>query len=181
VVVGEEEFIERVAPWLMIVGVIAYALAVGIILYDVINYIVHGPPFRVCDSIIYMNNSTIPVRLYYAWSPELMKEGYKDKDSYDFLNRGAAGMLFIVNYSSNIGITMKGARLPLVAVLYVANESVVEGGTFPKLISIDSIYLEPGREYALLRPVYAFVEYSPEFFDRYLNGAIHILEIKDCR
>jgi len=136
--------------------------------------------FRVCNATIYVNGSTVPVRLYYAWNVLLMKEGYKEKSSYDFNNVGAVGMLFILNYSS-VGITMKDVRLPLVAVLYIANESVVAADTFPKLISIDSVYLEPGREYALLRPVYAFVEYSPEFYYRHLNGAMHVLEIGECR
>jgi len=135
--------------------------------------------FRVCDAIIYTDNNTIPIKLYYAWYRLLMSQGYRNKDSYDFNNVGAVGMLFIVDYSSDVGITMRNVRFPLVAVLYIVNESVVERGSFPKLISIDSIYLEPNKEYAVLKPVYAFIEYDPIFYYRYLNKT-HVVEIKSC-
>jgi len=184
-VIEKEELPDAVKTSLLIVSIALFVIAIGIMLYEVVNYYIHGPTFRICDVVIYVNNSTVPVRLYYAWNERLMAEGYRNKDSYDFLGKGAVGMLFIVNYSS-VEITMKDVKLPLIAVLYERADSPQKlipipdcGGQYCEPIPF-AIYLEPGKEYPIPR-VYAFVEYSPEFYYRYLNGAMHVLEIRECR
>jgi len=161
-----------VATWIIFIfGFTTY------ITYEMITEATNNS-FRICEATIYTDNMSIPIRLYYAWNPALMSQGYKNKDSYDFLDKGAVGMLFIVNYSS-IEITMRDVKFPLVAVLYIANDSIVERGSFPKLISIDSIYLEPSKDYVITKQIYAFIEYDPIFYYRYLNKT-HVVEIKSC-
>jgi len=175
IAVGEEEFLASIAPWLMIGLIIILAAAVGVMLNGIIAYLALAQQeFKVCDATIYVNSSSIPVKLYYAWNERLMTEGYRNKDSYDFNNVGAVGMLFVVN-CSDVEITMRNVKLPLVAVLYRREDCCSR-----RLVPVESLLLEPGKEYPIPR-VYAFVEYNPEFFDKYLKGAIHVLEIEECR
>jgi len=141
----------------------------------------HQATFKVCDTVAYVNGSSIPLKLYYAWNPLLMGQGYRGKDSYDFDNTGAVGMLFVVDGSVSITISMQNVKLPLVAVLYVSNETAVKSGAIPKLVSIGSVNLEPDNDYTITSQIYAFVEYDPKFYSEYLRGSQHILEIKECR
>jgi uncharacterized membrane protein (UPF0127 family) len=63
-------------------------------------------------------NTSIGV-LYLADSPQLMAEGYKNKDSYDFAGKGAVGMLFPV-YTlkpTHVCFTMRDVKLPLVLLI----------------------------------------------------------------
>jgi len=63
-------------------------------------------------------NTSIGV-LYLADSPQLMAEGYKNKDSYDFAGKGAVGMLFPI-YTlkpTHVCFTMRDVKLPLVLVI----------------------------------------------------------------
>jgi uncharacterized membrane protein (UPF0127 family) len=63
-------------------------------------------------------NTSIGI-LYLADSPRLMAEGYKNKDSYDFANRGAVGMLFPIYMlkPTHVCFTMKDVKLPLVLLI----------------------------------------------------------------
>jgi len=55
------------------------------------------------------------VKLYLADTLDKMSEGYKNKSSYDFENKNALGMLFLLYryYKDNVCITMKNVSLYL--------------------------------------------------------------------
>lgn len=57
----------------------------------------------------------ISVKVYVADAPEKLYEGYRFKTSYDFLGKGARGMLLDVRQFADytITITMQDVRLPL--------------------------------------------------------------------
>ena len=88
-------------------------------------------------------NTSIGV-LYLADSPQLMAEGYKDKDSYDFAGKGAVGMLFPI-YTlkpTHVCFTMKDVKLPLVLIIAQrtdakSNKFIVHYKTFMQLNSSD--------------------------------------------
>ena len=74
-------------------------------------------------------NTSIGV-LYLAGSPQLMAEGYKNKDSYDFAGKGAVGMLFPI-YTlkpTHVCFTMRDVKLPLV--LLIAQRAGAESKDF---------------------------------------------------
>lgn len=64
------------------------------------------------------------LKVYVADSPEKLQEGYKFKDSYDFLGKGASGILLDVRRyaGATITITMHDVRLPL-SVIVLSNHN----------------------------------------------------------
>jgi uncharacterized membrane protein (UPF0127 family) len=87
--------------------------------------------------------------LYVANTSELRSEGYKHKDSIDFANKGAVGMIFtnVINIDwreidKTIVLTMKDVKFPLVLLV------VAEKLAAPDVI-IDEVYMEPEKEYKI--------------------------------
>jgi uncharacterized membrane protein (UPF0127 family) len=63
--------------------------------------------------VIYDHENTTNIKLYLADTLAKMMEGYKNKSAYDFENRNALGMLFLLYkyYSGSVCITMKNVSL----------------------------------------------------------------------
>jgi uncharacterized membrane protein (UPF0127 family) len=87
--------------------------------------------------------------LYIANTSELHVEGYKFKDSIDFANKGAVGMIFtnVINIDwreidKTIVFTMKDVKFPLVLL-------VVAGKLLQPDIIIDEIYMQPNQDYKI--------------------------------
>lgn len=72
----------------------------------------------------YRHMEEYQLKVYVASSPEKLQEGYKFKDAYDFLGKGASGMLLDVRrYSgATITITMHDVHLPL-SVIVLSNHN----------------------------------------------------------
>jgi len=154
-----------------LVAVIAIALFTAI---NIGNRASEGKAWKVCTVTLLDPFEYKPLKnftVYWAWSSTLMQEGYKLKDSYDFMNQSAIGMLFLFdrnNYPA--GITMRDVKLPLHAVFFnrhyeykpieeVSNKTVL---LFDKGIETD---LEPGKEYKINNPFYdAMIEFDPQAY-----------------
>jgi len=131
------------------------------------------------------------ITLYVAWTDKLMSEGYRYKDSYDFLNKSAVGILFFFKDKTYpITISMKDVRLPITAVFYttyIPLREPVEEKTNVKKIMLSKYYekdLEPGKEYVINDPIIiAMIEFDPNaYFDLTTECAYlsTIAKIKSC-
>jgi len=130
------------------------------------------------------------VKLYVAHNRELASEGYKHKDSIDFLGIGARGMLFplfMLYNSSEIVITMKDVKFPLYAQIFTAEINIPSGYIREKLNittitlrPLEGKMLQPGREYIISKPLFGFlIEWDPAF----VNDTVTVKEvvIRNCR
>ncbi len=103
----------------------------------------------------------VDAKLYYADTPSKWAEGYMFKNSTDFLNIGAVGMLFRlpVTPGSTVIFTMRNVAFPL----YLLRISPIEGvGDVAKEI----VYMEPEKNYSVTveTPDDYFIELDPAFF-----------------
>jgi len=130
------------------------------------------------------------VKLYVAYTRELASEGYKHKNSTDFMNIGARGMLFplfMLYNSSSIVITMKDVKFKLYAQLYTAEIDIPSqlireklNITTITLRPLEAKLLEPDKEYIVSTPPLAFlIEWDPAF----VNDTVTVKEvvIRNCR
>jgi len=130
--------------------------------------------WMVCRAKFCVFSTCKDVTLYVAWTDKLMSEGYKFKDSYDFLNKSAVGILFIfTNKTYPIGITMKDVKLPLKAVFYTASyknfmtEPVEEVGNKTKKVWLE-YYAE--KEYVINdKAIIAMIEYNPQAYKKLVS------------
>jgi len=131
------------------------------------------------------------ITLYVAWTDKLMAEGYKYKDSYDFLNKSAVGILFFFTGKTYpIEISMKDVKLPLTAVFYTRYYGLrepVEEKTNVNKIMLKKYYekdLEPGKEYIIRdAAIDAMIEFDPNaYYDLRMECKLlsTIANIKTC-
>jgi len=166
------------AASIALVAIIAIALFMAI---NVSNKAQEEKTWIVCPASLVVNDRVVKdFKVYWAWSNTLMREGYKYKDSYDFFNQSAIGILFLFdknNYPS--GITMRDVKLPLHAVFfidYTGFSSIfkpieeVSNKTVILLDRVDEADLEPGKEYRLNNPFYyAMIEFNPQAYSELIK------------
>ncbi|MEM0313289.1 MAG: hypothetical protein QXQ41_01915 [Candidatus Bathyarchaeia archaeon] len=65
------------------------------------------------------------LKVYVADTPEKLQEGYRFKDSYDFLGKGASGILLDVRpyAEATVTITMQNVHLPLTVIVLSSYDS----------------------------------------------------------
>lgn len=112
-------------------------------------------------STVCLRINMVDAKLYYADTPSKWGEGYMYKNSTDFLNAGAVGMLFRfpVTPGSAVTFTMANVAFPL----YLLRISPIEGvGDVAKEI----VYMEPEKNYSVSveTPNDYFIELDPAFF-----------------
>jgi len=168
-----------------LVAVIAITLIASFMATNVGSKAGEEKAWKVCTATLldlFTNKPLKNFTVYWAWSMELMLEGYKYKDSYDFLNQSAIGMLFLIdraNYPS--GITMKDVKLPLHAVFFYRYYEYkpieeVSNKTIILLNKVDEADLEPGKVYRINNPFYdAMIEFNPQAY----KELIHVCETKN--
>jgi len=133
--------------------------------------------WRVCPAAL-LGSEYKPLKnftVYWAWNEDLMREGYRYKESYDFLNQSAIGMLFLFdrnNYPS--GITMRDVKLPLHAVFFYRHYEYkpieeVSNKTVILLDKVDEADLEPGKEYRLNSLYDAMIEFNPQAYSELIK------------
>ncbi|HWQ18088.1 MAG TPA: hypothetical protein VNL13_09690 [Sulfolobales archaeon] len=112
-------------------------------------------------STVCLKINSLEARLYNADTPSKWYEGYMFKNSTDFLNMGAVGMLFKLPLApgDTITFTMRNVAFPL----YLLHISPIEGVGD---VAIEIIYMEPGKNYAVTVKTANdyFIELDPKFF-----------------
>jgi len=111
--------------------------------------------------------------VYWAWNEDLMREGYRYKDSYDFLNQSAIGMLFLFNNMKyGVHVTMKDVKLPLHAVFfstYHEFQPVEEISNVAFMQKVWEANLEPGKEYVVNLFINAIIEFDPQAYSKLIR------------
>lgn len=114
-------------------------------------------------SIACLKINMIEAKLYNADTPSRWSEGYMFKNSTDFLNVGAVGMLFKIPLrpGSIVVFTMRNVAFPL----YLLHISPVEGVGD---VAIEIIYMEPENDYTVTVRTSNdyFIELDPSFFSQ---------------
>ncbi len=112
----------------------------------------------------YFDNK-MKLKLYVADTPQKHSEGYMFKESIDFENIGAEGMVFInlTIVGSYITFTMKNVKFNLLLV-----ELVPANGYY---VVDDIVLMEPGKLYTVgTSPGSIFIEVDPKYMDLINKG-----------
>jgi len=161
----------------VLVASIALVVLTATALFIVINIgskAVEEKTWRVCTATLLDPIERKPLKnftVYWAWSSTLMREGYRYKDSYDFLNYSAVGMLFLLNSTEReVHVTMRDVKLPLHAVFYEYKPAeIVSNKTVILLHNIYGADLEPGREYWFYTLHDAMIEFNPQAYSELIQ------------
>lgn len=128
-----------------------------------VNFFIFNPTF----TFPYRHVSNTQLKVYVADSPEKLYEGYRFKDSYDFLGVGAGGMLLDVRQYAGLAITitMQDVKLPLSILILEKFDGIY------KIIDWRELY--PGEEWSIQLPKNSplILELNPEVGRQILNNA----------
>jgi len=115
----------------------------------------------------YRHVSSTQLKVYVADSPEKLYEGYRFKDSYDFLNKGAKGMLLDVRQYAGLAITitMQNVKLPLSILI------LEKFGSVYKIVNWRELH--PGEDWLIQLPDNSplILELDPGIGRQILNNA----------
>lgn len=127
-----------------------------------VNFFTLNPAF----TFPYRHAIKTQLKVYVADSPEKLYEGYRFRDSYDFLRKGARGMLLDVRQYAGLAITitMQDVKLPLSVLVLEKFDGLY------KIVNWRELY--PGEDWPIQLPKNSplILELDPEVGRQILNS-----------